>query len=62
MGTQRKFTVLLAVVLVLVAAAAGVLLGTISESEAAGLPGPQAAHGSDFSLLIKPDGSLWAWG
>lgn len=23
---------------------------------------PQRAGGSDFALLIKPDGSLWAWG
>ncbi|MFA4966361.1 MAG: hypothetical protein WC709_12125, partial [Thermoleophilia bacterium] len=43
-------------------AAAGVLASHGGESQAAGLPGPQAAHGSDFTLLIKPGGSLWAWG
>ena len=39
-----------------------VLAGAGDESRAATLPGPQTAHGSDFTLLIKPDGSLWSWG
>ena len=62
MNGWRCVRVLLTVLLVLVPAVAGVLAGSSAESEAAGLPGPQAAHGSDFTLLIQPDGSLWSWG
>jgi hypothetical protein len=58
----RCVRVLLTVLLVVVPAVVGVLAGSSVESEAAGLPGPHAAHGSDFTLLIQPDGSLWPWG
>ena len=62
MNGWRCLRVLLTILIVLVPAVAGVLAGSRAESEAAGLPGPQAAHGSDFTLLIQPDGSLWPWG
>ncbi|HET6494218.1 MAG TPA: hypothetical protein VFH61_02500, partial [Thermoleophilia bacterium] len=62
MSTRRYVRILLAIVLVLVPAVVGVLAAANVESRAASLPGPQAAHGSDSTLLIKPNGSLWAWG
>ncbi len=63
MNSQRCMRVLLTVLLVLVPALVGVLAGSSVESEAAGLSAPQAAYGSDFTLmLIRPDGSLWAGG
>jgi hypothetical protein len=40
----------------------GVLAGSGVESAAAGLAGPQTAHGSAFTLLEEPDGGIWAWG
>jgi len=51
MNGWRCVRVLLTVLLVLVPVVVGMLAGSSVESEAAGLPGPQAAHGSDFTLL-----------
>ncbi len=63
MNSWRSMRILLTFLLVVVPALVGVLAGSSVESEAAGLSAPQAAHDSDFTLLlIQPDGSLWAGG
>ena len=38
------------------------IVGGGSAAAASAAPGPQLAMGDTFSMLIKPDGTLWAWG
>ena len=62
MSSWRCGRVLVTIVLVLVTAVMGVLAGASVESEAAGLPGPQAARGGDFTPFATSEGSPWSWG
>ena len=63
MSNWRSVWVLLAVLLVLVPISIGVLAGSGAVSEAACQPSPQAAYGSDSTLMLtRPGGSLWAGG
>jgi len=61
-SSWRCGRVLVTIVLVLVTAVMGVLAGASVESEAAGLPGPQAARGGDFTPFATSEGSPWSWG
>jgi len=52
----------LPVLLTLAVLATAALCGTLAAAASAVPAGPQLAMGNTVTMLIKPDGSLWAWG